>query len=308
MNDSLTQGRLSAAGAAVRVITYLAASLLLGAPAQMLGYFVYANWGVWPLLDPAAWRVPSPLTNAEALLAASVASAPVFVFITWCFRRWIDRASFRGVGFTGPRPARRFVLGWLVGLGLPAVPLILGVAGGAYRIGGLAESLGASVPFLLLSAIGFAIQGSGEELLVRGYLQTTLARFRSTGAGLWVWAVLLPSLLFAAGHAGNPKITPLALLNTALAGVTLAALVLQQRSLWAAMGAHAGWNFGMAAIWSLPVSGVSARHLLDVQAESPNGGLGWWFGGDYGPEAGLITTLLYASTLLLVLRASRGTR
>lgn len=289
----------------MRVTTYLAAAFLLGAPAQMLGYFVYANWGVWPLPDPSAWRVPSSPPTAEALLAASVASAPVFLLVTWAFRRWVDRAPFRGVGFTGGRAAHRFALGWMAGLCLPAITLLLGLASGAYRVGGLAENLGAIGPVLALSAVGFAVQGSGEELLVRGYLQTTLMRVRSSGAGLWIWAVILPSLLFAAGHAGNPKITPLALCNTALAGVTLAALVLQQRSLWAAMGAHAGWNFGMGSVWSLPISGLSARHLLDLHAESSHGAIGWWFGGEYGPEAGLITTLLYVGILLLVLRAAR---
>ncbi|MGH7544901.1 MAG: lysostaphin resistance A-like protein, partial [Gemmatimonadota bacterium] len=89
-----------------------------------------------------------------------------------------------------------------------------------------------------------------EELLFRGYpFQLIWSRL-----GLPV-ALGLSAGLFALAHLGNPELTPLAFLNLALAGLLLALVYVKTRSLWSAIGVHAGWNWVLAVPLDQPVSG-----------------------------------------------------
>ncbi|MCC7143415.1 MAG: CPBP family intramembrane metalloprotease [Candidatus Eisenbacteria bacterium] len=303
---------LTARAALSRVCGYLGACLVLGMGAQYLGVVAYltaqgsATPGE-PAVTAARLRQVVERGDADALLWATVIAAPVFLLVTWLFRRFVDRAPLSGVGFEGRARWSRFFLGWSAGLWLPGLLLGLGLLTGAYRWGGIGSwngggthAGGATIAGgILLYALGFVLQGSSEELIVRGYVQRTLLAWKPEGPGRLLWVVFAPSLLFAAGHLGNPAFTPLAFVNTLLAGVVFALLVLRQGSLWAAMGAHAGWNFGLGVIWSLPVSGLAPRHLLDVQLVD-GASASWLLGGAYGPESGVATTLLYTGIALLL--------
>ena len=136
---------------------------------------------------------------------------------------------------------------------------------------------------LLVLLLGFLLQGGLEEWIVRGYVYHTLReRWRP-----WL-AALASSLLFALLHVGNPDVSAVALVNIVLAGMVLAALVERTGSLWSATLAHGVWNFAVACLLSLPVSGVRIFHLLDVTLT----GDPELTGGGFGPEGSWLLTLL----------------
>jgi hypothetical protein len=120
---------------------------------------------------------------------------------------------------------------------------------------------------------------------MRGYVYRTLRE-------RWpAWAAALSSsLLFALLHLMNPGFSWLALANIALAGLALSALAERTGSLWSPAIAHGVWNFAVACLLSLPVSGVSLFHLLRV-ATAGNPEL---TGGGFGPEGSAVLTLLGA--------------
>ena len=138
---------------------------------------------------------------------------------------------------------------------------------------------------------------ANEELLFRGYAFQRLAA--SVGA---LWAVLITSALFGAGHLLNPSATPLSTANTVLAGVLLSLAYLKTRALWLPIGLHWAWNFTMGPILGLPVSGLNiSPTLFRSEAAGPT----WLAGGVYGPEGGLILTLVCLAATLWLARSRK---
>jgi membrane protease YdiL (CAAX protease family) len=130
-----------------------------------------------------------------------------------------------------------------------------------------------------------------EELFFRGY------GFQVALPVAGPWGALIPmALLFAYVHTGNLNSSGLSLLNTFAWGVLLGYAVLRSGDLWLAIGMHAGWN------WILPILGVNLSGFTmkltgyDVIWALPDA----WSGGAYGPEGGLICTLV-VPVLALVL-------
>jgi hypothetical protein len=113
-------------------------------------------------------------------------------------------------------------------------------------------------------------------------------------------AVLVTSALFALVHARNPSVGAFALINIFLAGVLLAYAYLRTLSLWFATALHMGWNWAMATLFDLPVSGLQ---VFDTPLYDPRvTGAAWWSGASFGPEGGLVGTIGFVVALLAVLR------
>jgi hypothetical protein len=131
------------------------------------------------------------------------------------------------------------------------------------------------VTFLLMAG------ATGEELLFRGYgFQVLLADW---GA----YATIFPvGVIFALLHGSNPGATWFSTANTAGFGILFGYAYLRSRDLWLPIGLHFGWNF------TLPLFGVNVSGLrMDVTGHEMSWTAGkLWSGGDYGPEASLLTS------------------
>jgi hypothetical protein len=135
---------------------------------------------------------------------------------------------------------------------------------------------------LLWAIVLLTVAATNEELLFRGYPFQRLVE--SWGAPIAVVAI---SGLFGLGHASNPNATWFTVANTILAGIWLAQAYLKTRALWYPIGLHFSWNFIMAYVYSLPVSGiVLSSQLLTAKDHGPQ----WLTGGDYGPEGSILCT------------------
>jgi membrane protease YdiL (CAAX protease family) len=217
------------------------------------------------------------LINTVSLLSALIANAVC--------ARWLEHRSFASTGY-------QFHKGWwrdfAYGFGLSAITLTIAVgitaATGAthftLRTGdaaGLAQSFAPLFLFFLLAA-------ANEEILVRGFAFQALDHNLGAAA-----ALSTTSLIFGILHLGNASVTIFSTCNTILAGVWLGVAYLMTRSLWLATALHFSWNFVMAFVFGLPVSGITLFKnfaWLDGQASKQ-----WISGADYGPEGGLAATL-----------------
>ncbi len=123
-----------------------------------------------------------------------------------------------------------------------------------------------------------------EETLFRGTLFQSLIDLLGVGA-----AVFLSALIFAISHSSNPNISALGFANIFLAGVIFAVMYLKTKALWLPISFHAFWNFFSALIGS-PVSGYSDR--VGVLQLNFNRAPDILFGGAFGVEGGLLTTLV----------------
>ena len=147
----------------------------------------------------------------------------------------------------------------------------------------------------IASLIIFVIAGAAEESLFRGYPLQTFTRAKLAWVG-----VLLTSLPFAAVHLANPNVSRgFTFINTAVAGVWLAAAYLRTRSLWFPLGLHWAWNWTQASLLGLPVSGIQ-RIAPAPLLHAMNAGPDWLTGGAYGIEGGAACTVaLVISTLVI---------
>src|SRR6185369_10507242 len=95
---------------------------------------------------------------------------------------------------------------------------------------------------------------------------------------------------FGLAHLLNPGVTPLAVVNIALAGVFLSLAFFTPGGLWTSSGAHLGWNLGLAGL-AAPVSGLPLPlPWLDYLPGGPR----WLTGGSFGPEGGVLGSLCLA--------------
>jgi hypothetical protein len=128
------------------------------------------------------------------------------------------------------------------------------------------------------------ISATNEELIFRGYpFQRLVESLGPTGA------IAVSSACFGLAHLGNSHHTWISTINTMLAGVPLSIAYLRTRSLWMPVGMHFTWNYVQGFIFGLPVSGYTfSPALLKVQVH----GATWLTGSDYGPEGGLLSTVV----------------
>jgi membrane protease YdiL (CAAX protease family) len=137
----------------------------------------------------------------------------------------------------------------------------------------------------------------GEELLFHGYGFQVLVR------ALGPFATILPTgFLFALAHSSNQNFGGFLgwpLLNTGLWGVVLGYAVVRAGDLWLPIGLHFGWNV------VLPFFGVN---LSGFKMGVTGYALKWtagdlWSGGEYGPEASVLTTVV---TILLIVYLAKA--
>lgn len=214
----------------------------------------------------------------------------------WAVLTGVDGRPPGALGFTFSRSAiREIVTGLGLGAGLIGGAAVLLLITGAVAYApdaGSAVEYGRSLAWTLLY---FWLAAAYEEIWFRGYGFQALVE----GVGGWP-AVIVSSGLFSLLHGGNPNIDAAGFANIFLAGVMLAVAYLRTRSLWFATALHAGWNWAMATLFAFPVSGLN---LIDTPLyDAVETGADWWTGGEFGPEAGLVGTLVLLIGLLVLVR------
>ncbi len=213
------------------------------------------------------------VTSALAVfLAAGIANAALM--------RIYERAGLSEVGFAWNPAGRRNLLLGLAG-GAGAATLVLG--GALVTPAAELEAAAAQTawPSWLFVAVLLLFGAVGEEMLFHGY------GFQRLLAALGPFATILPvSALFALAHSGNLNITPLGMVNTFGWGVLLGYAFWRSRDLWLPIGLHLGWNW-MLPLFGAPLSGFT----MSVTGYAIRWRVGpLWSGGDYGPEASVLTT------------------
>lgn len=256
--------------------------------ALWIGAWLFLLSALFLGLGGAGVRLGLEVSTAVELAAALAAG--------WGMLALVDRRPIGALGYAAdPEAPRDSLLGF--GLGAAAIALAAGVLTVAGTVRWVADS--GSWPEYVATLTGsllvFAVAAAAEEAVFRGYVFQALVQ----GVGAWP-AVLVTAVLFALAHWNNPSVSVLPLANIFLAGVMLGWAYLRTRSLWFCTGVHLGWNWMMSAALDFPVSGlIRDTPLYDVRAVGPR----WMTGGDFGPEGGIMATLVIAGLIALLLWA-----
>jgi membrane protease YdiL (CAAX protease family) len=219
------------------------------------------------------------------------------VAVTWIFLRGMNRNGWASIGL-GPGD---LLASTLLGLAFGGATFFL--VGLVFWIEGWAQftwdrplaGLATMVAVVLPAALA-------EEIAFRGYILDTLRRWKG-----WPLGIGLASVLFSLAHGLNPGLNWLALLNIALAGLAFSLAVRWKGTLWLPLGFHFAWNYAQGPVLGLPVSGLTA---FGVGSISRLVGPVLWTGGSFGPEGGLLVTVVVgvACAILWVLSRMRAER
>jgi len=241
------------------------------------------------------------MPGAAQTLVQGTAQLVGFLLATVMISRWTLGWSFRDLRWTRGPVA---ITGALRGLALGAGAAVFAIGAAVLLrsafwssdeggFGDYVSQVGKTTAVLAPAALS-------EEVMFRGLPLVLLANVLGRTPAL----VLVAAGVFSLLHGLNPNITALGFLNIALAGLLLGVVFYTPGGIWAAWGAHLGWNAALAAL-DAPVSGMPFRiPLLDYHAGDPT----WLSGGPFGPEGGVLATVALIAALFVAARWSREQR
>jgi hypothetical protein len=143
----------------------------------------------------------------------------------------------------------------------------------------------------------FTLVALNEELFSRGYCLYALKEQNSEKM-----AIIVSSIIFALLHVFNPNLNWFGIFNIFLVGVLFAYMTLKTDNLMMAIGYHLTWNYFQGNVFGLSVSGQEARGIITVSNLKEN----IITGGAFGPEAGILTTIVIIVGFLFVYRFVKG--
>ena len=232
--------------------------------------------------------------NFIALLASLLSFLGISLLVFLRVKK-IEKRKISSIGFSKEKWLKKYIIGFLIGLILMGlVVLILYLFGFATINKTPTQPIGKLAlvnVFVLL--IGWIIQGGTEEILTRGWLMNVLGARYGINFGLFI-----SSVFFGALHLLNPNVNYVAILNIILVGYLFGLYVIKTNDLWGACGIHSAWNFAQGNLFGFEVSGinVSIGSLLDLNLKG-NPSIS---GGNFGPEAGLCSTVVLLLGIILI--------
>jgi membrane protease YdiL (CAAX protease family) len=245
--------------------------------------------------------LPGATQGPFALLGLAIAEAGALAAVLGIWHV-VDRRPAAALGLAWDHSAPRQ---WLRGaavavllMGLVVVAWFTLIDGASWSINPDPVRAGTA---LLAGFLGFAVQGPAEEVMFRGYVfENVRQRWGCT------WAVAVSAVLFGAVHAGNPSFGLLPFVNLVLFGVATALykVRIDGGQLWGVFAIHSLWNWLQQVVFGLPNSGGASPTDNTLFNLRPNTALPdpiW--GGGFGPEGTLGTTLVLLGLLAVTLRS-----
>lgn len=204
----------------------------------------------------------------------------------------LNKAKIKSIGFNLRNGLCQLLLGLLFGfLSITLIFIILRILGAASLTNSILQPQFSK--YVLFDIVLFIFVGIAEELCFRGYIIGTM---RSRGNSK-LWCGVVSAVLFSAAHLVNPDVSVIGIINVVLVGILFAYMYLLTGNLWLSTGFHITWNYFQGSIYGFPVSGLETHGLYITQIDSHQ----WLLnGGKFGPEAGLITTLLVILNLFFL--------
>jgi uncharacterized protein len=249
-----------------------------------------------PVFGGAMALIALITTGVSGSAVASIVVGPVLaVLAVLLYRLMVRFTERRTADELSTADARRHLPGGVaLGVGLFAAALAVIALLGGYTVTGWGSVGGFVATLGMMTAVAVS-----EELLFRG----VLFRLVEEKTGTWV-ALAVSGVLFGALHLLNPGATVVGAAAIAVeAGLMLGAAYVATRSLWLPIALHLGWNLAEGGIFGTTVSGSDATPSGLV--ESVMHGPALLTGGEFGPEASMVTVVAGVVATVVLLRKAR---
>ncbi|MBE6692216.1 MAG: CPBP family intramembrane metalloprotease [Ruminococcaceae bacterium] len=222
---------------------------------------------------------------------ASILSCIMLIAIPIYYCTKLERRRLFTMGFTKKNAVSEYLVG--LGIGFLMFALSFGVI---YIFGGydsLSFNSDISAGIIVLTFLGFVIQGMSEEVFVRGYYMVSLA----TNGNIPL-AIFISSFAFSLLHLGNDGLNAIALINLLLFGIFAGLYFIRRGNIWGIGALHTMWNFAQGNIFGCKVSGNFAGESIIATSQTDR--FSFINGGEFGPEGGIaVTVILLAGIVVL---------
>ncbi len=205
----------------------------------------------------------------------------------WLFRKFIDKKSFKSLGFDFISYRNDFLFGFLLGIILIALGFVLLYSFGMITVVDINVNFAWLGGYILL----FSLASLNEEIMIRGYFLSNFCESMNNYI-----ALIISSLIFALMHLGNANVTLLSFVNIFLAGMLLGIYYIYKRNLWLPISLHFSWNFFQGPVFGFEVSGFDISGVIIQETN----GSDIWTGGEFGFEGSLVATILMILTITLL--------
>ena len=230
---------------------------------------------------------PSNVNTSTLLILFSTVTIILFSLV--CILKF-EKRNIRSIGFTKNGIISSCLRGFLLGFVMFITVVIIGMLLGEYELALVdMSSIYWALPFL----IGFFIQSFEEELFSRGWMLVSISRKNSV-----LPAIILNTVVFLILHLGNKGLDIIAVINILLFSVLLSIIFLKVDNIWFCGSLHASWNFTEGYLTGFIFSGQKNISSL-LQFKQAN--LSLIGGKAFGPESGLISTLVFMVMIIIVL-------
>lgn len=223
------------------------------------------------------------------LISQAVGIACVFIAI-YIFLKFVDKKRFSDIGLVyRKKEFSKFIFGLILGIISISLIFFILLITGNISISNIFEPNFSTAA--IISLITFIIVGIKEELLSRGYCITALNAMKKP----WL-SVIISSVIFSAMHLLNPNVKILGLINIILVGILFGYMYIKTNNLWMSIGYHITWNYFQGVVYGFHVSGLNIKGIFDCNVLKDN----ILTGGSFGPEAGILTTIVVIIGLLII--------
>ncbi len=218
-----------------------------------------------------------------------------FAMITLLYVKFVEKRSLSEIGIVWNKKIVYSMIRGMV-IGALMVTLMIGI----FMITGLGVYRGKgniSLCSVLLWGIAYIIQSFTEEIMCRGFLQTSLSRRVNPQL-----AIALTSLAFMAPHLSSMLemsgwTMVVGIVNLLLVSCLFSVIMIKEESLGAPCGMHFGWNFCLGIVFGLSVSGGDGGNGVVRILVKPGHTL--LTGGIYGIEASVLLLPELVSIILI---------
>ena len=261
------------------IIAQLATTLLLIIPVVIIQIFLSMN----PII---LMRYGFQIT-----LILSTGAMIIFYFLIIKFK---EKRSIASIGLSfNKSTVYEYISGFLIGILLMGIVsvLIVVTGNGSFEFN---NNLNMSFigPFVVV-LIGWIIQGASEEIMMRGHMMPVLGNKFGPIIG-----ILISSAYFGALHLMNPGVSPWSVVNLVLFGIFAAVFAIYKKSLWGVCALHSAWNFAQGNVFGFLVSGMDAEGGKLITSRITENNI--INGGTFGPEGGIMTTVVLVIAIGIV--------
>jgi membrane protease YdiL (CAAX protease family) len=251
---------------------------------------VFQSIGYWLLgLD-----LQTPPTDVQSAIIQGVSAAGTFI-VVFIFTRYLDRRSFKSIGFQLEGYKDDIFLGIAIGAVIMSLGFLILLALNEINV----TDTNFDLYKLLTSITLFVFVAFNEEIFLRGYILNNFLQSMNK-----YLALVLSSLIFSLLHIFNSHFDLMSFVSILLAGILLGISYIYTKNLWFPIALHFSWNFFQGTIFGFEVSGQSIYSIIDQNPVKSN----ILNGGEFGFEGSIISQVFIVITTLLIWFARKKCR